>query len=119
LSEEVICDLLRDFRLHGQKAVAQVRRKQPAAYLKVLALLVPREAKIEHANRVGELSDEALEAMIGELEERLVRKAAGLEAKVIEHVPEALPESADADTAVAPTMALTERPRAVRTGRGE
>jgi len=35
LSEEVICALLRDFRQHGQKAVAQVRRTQPAAYLKI------------------------------------------------------------------------------------
>jgi hypothetical protein len=34
LSEEVICALLRDFRQHGQKAVARVRRTQPAAYLK-------------------------------------------------------------------------------------
>jgi hypothetical protein len=38
---------LRDFRKHGEKAVAQVRRKQPAAYLKILVLLVPREHKIE------------------------------------------------------------------------
>src|SRR6516164_954862 len=40
LSEEVICALLRDFREHGQKAIAKVRRTQPAAYLKVLALLI-------------------------------------------------------------------------------
>src|SRR5262245_57268278 len=43
LSEEVICALLRDFRQHGQKAVARVRQTQPAAYLKILALLVPRD----------------------------------------------------------------------------
>src|SRR6516162_6135864 len=36
LSEEVVCALLRDFREHGQKAIAKVRRTQPAAYLKVL-----------------------------------------------------------------------------------
>ena len=29
LSEEVICALLRDFREHGQKAIAKVRRDQP------------------------------------------------------------------------------------------
>ena len=46
LSEEVICALLRDFRQHGQKAIAKVRRTQPAAYLKVLALLVPREHNV-------------------------------------------------------------------------
>ena len=47
LSEEVICALLRDFREHGQKAIAEVRRKQPGVYLKVVALLIPREHKLE------------------------------------------------------------------------
>src|SRR5262249_22319639 len=64
LSEEVICALLRDFQQHGQKAVARVRQTQPAAYLKVLALLVPREHKVEHRNPIKDLTDEQLEAMI-------------------------------------------------------
>ena len=34
LSEAVICALLRDFSKHGEKAIAKVRRTQPAAYLK-------------------------------------------------------------------------------------
>jgi hypothetical protein len=48
LSEAVICALLRDFREHGQRAIAKVRETQPGVYLKVLALLVPREHKVEH-----------------------------------------------------------------------
>src|SRR6516225_5855310 len=64
LSEEVICALLRDFREHGQKAIAKVRRTQPAAYLKVLALLVPREHKVEHSNSLKNWTDEELEAGI-------------------------------------------------------
>jgi hypothetical protein len=64
LTEEVICALLRDFRKHGEKAVAQVRRTQPAAYLKILALLVPREHKVQHSNPIKDLTDEQLEAMI-------------------------------------------------------
>src|SRR6476659_7886777 len=47
LSEEVICALLRDFRKHGEKAVAKVRRDQPGVYLKVLALLIPRQDRLE------------------------------------------------------------------------
>src|SRR5262249_21248151 len=54
LSEAVICALLRDFEEHGEKAIAKVRRTQPAAYLKVLALLVPREHKVEHRNPLKE-----------------------------------------------------------------
>jgi hypothetical protein len=63
LSEEVICALLRDFRKHGEKAIARVRRDHPAAYLKVLALLIPRDIKVEHTP-VKELSDEQLESAI-------------------------------------------------------
>ena len=75
LTEEVICALLRDFRQHGQKAIAQVRRTQPAAYLKVLALLVPREHKVEHSNPLKDLTDEQLEAMIEYIETSLAAQA--------------------------------------------
>ena len=46
----------------------RVRRAQPASYIKILALLVPREHKLEHTNAIGQLSDEKLVAMIAELE---------------------------------------------------
>ena len=58
LSEEVICALLRDFREHGQKAIAKVRRTQLAAYLKICALMVPREMKFEHSGGVSAMTDE-------------------------------------------------------------
>ena len=83
LTEEVICALLRDFRQHGQKAVARVRQTQPAAYLKILALLIPREHKVEHSNLLKELSDEQLEAMIEYIETSLAAQA-GAPAKMIE-----------------------------------
>ena len=60
LSEAVICALLRDFSKHGEKAIAKVRRDKPGVYLKVIALLIPREHKVEHRNPVKELSDEQL-----------------------------------------------------------
>jgi len=83
LSEEVICALLRDFRQHGEKAVARVRQTQPAAYLKILALLVPREHKVEHSNVIKSLSDQELEAMIEYLKTSLEAQA-GAPAKMIE-----------------------------------
>ena len=88
MSEAVICALLRDFREHGQRAIEKVRQTQPGAYLKVLALLVPREHKIEHSNAVSELSDEQLEAMIEHIKSSLERRAAGDKAKVIEGTAE-------------------------------
>src|SRR5262245_7456461 len=82
LSEAVICALLRDFSQHGEKAIAKVRRTQPAAYLKILALLVPREHKVEHSNAIKDLTDEQLEVMIEHLKALLEAKAQS--AKVID-----------------------------------
>jgi hypothetical protein len=108
LSEEVICALLRDFRQHGQKAVAKVRRTQPAAYLKILALLVPREHKVELTNAYEGLSTEQIEAYIAAIQDRIDRRAAGHQAKVIDG--EAVETTAagsnrlmmEADTAIGP-----------------
>ena len=115
LSEAVICALLRDFSKHGEKAIAKVRRTHPAAYLKICVLLVPRENKVEHVNPVSGLSDEELDAMIQELQERIAAKAAAvkiIEGKAVEQpalpAPAAEPRKrrnrilAEADTAIGP-----------------
>jgi hypothetical protein len=86
LTEAVICALLRDFSKHGEKAIAEVRRTQPGVYLKVLALLVPKEHRVEHSNPLSPLSDEQLADMVAELEGRLARRAAGGDSKLIEAV---------------------------------
>jgi len=83
LSEEVICALLRDFRKHGEKAIAKVRREQPGVYLRCLTLLIPREHKVEHSNLLKELTDEQLEAMIEYIKTSLEAQAGG-PVKVIE-----------------------------------
>src|SRR5215510_8213399 len=83
LNGEFIAALLRDFRHGGPKAIERVRRTQPAAYLKILALLVPREHKVEHSNPLKGLSDEQLEAMIEYLESSIEAQVGG-PAKVIE-----------------------------------
>src|SRR5215831_10300903 len=89
LSEEVVGALLRDFREHGQRAVARVRQTQPAAYLKILALLCPREHKVEHSNVIKSLSDQELAAMIEHLKASLEAQAQS--AKVIEGEAEVVP----------------------------
>jgi hypothetical protein len=75
LSEEVICALLRDFRKHGEKAIAKVRREQPGVYLRCLTLLIPREHQIEQSNVIKNLSDQQLEAMIEYIETSLAAQA--------------------------------------------
>src|SRR5262245_21054672 len=126
LSEEVICALLRDFRQHGQKAVARVRQTQPAAYLKILALLCPREHMVEQRNLIKSLSDQELESMIEYLKTSLEAQADG-PVKVIEGTIESAAATAhapkpknrlmlEADTAVGPRERM---PRKVRPPAGE
>ena len=83
LNGEFIAALLRDFRHGGPKAIERVRRTQPAVYLKILALLCPREHKVEHNNVIKSLSDQELEAMIEYLKTSLEAQA-GAPAKMIE-----------------------------------
>ena len=77
LNGEFIAALLRDFRHGGPKAIERVRRTQPAAYLKILALLCPREDKVEHSNPIKDLTDEQLEAMIEYIKTSLEAQAGG------------------------------------------
>jgi hypothetical protein len=84
--------LLLHFRQHGKKAIEKVAREQPGVYLKILALLVPRETKIEHSGGVKAMSDEEIEQAI-ELIQAMLAARAGEAAKVIEGTaePAALP----------------------------
>jgi hypothetical protein len=52
--------LAEDFRQGGPEAIAKVRKYQPAAYMKICALLVPREMKLEHSGGVKAMTDEQL-----------------------------------------------------------
>jgi len=85
--------LAEDFRQGGAEAIAKVRKTQPAAYMKICALLVPREMKLEHSGGVKAMTDEQLDRAIAFMEEQLAKRDAGANAKVIEGVaePAALP----------------------------
>jgi hypothetical protein len=128
LNGEFIAALLRDFRQGGPKAIERVRRTQPAAYLKILALLVPREHKVEHRNLLKEMTDEELEAAIEAIQKMLADQAEN--AKVIEGMaePAALPAMTEVeqrqrkrsnrllehvDTAVGPSERGKRKPKLV------
>ena len=55
--------------------------------MKILALLVPREHKVEHSNPIKDLTDEQLEAMIEYIKTSLEAQAGG-PVKVIEGMTE-------------------------------
>jgi hypothetical protein len=92
LNQEFMQALLLNFRHQGKKAIEKVARNQPGVYLKILALLVPRETKVEHSGGVKAMSDEEIEQAI-ELIQTMLAARAGEAAKVIEGTaePAALP----------------------------
>jgi hypothetical protein len=72
------------FRRGGREAIDKVMRTQPAAFLKLLVLLVPRELKVEHTGGVKAMSDEELERGIEMITAMLAARDAGASARVIE-----------------------------------
>jgi hypothetical protein len=88
LNQEFMQALLLNFRHQGKKAIEKVARNQPAAYLKILALLVPREMKVEHTGGVKSMTDDQLEQGIEAIKKMLEARASGDQATVIEGVPE-------------------------------
>src|SRR5262249_2992981 len=64
LNKVFLLDLAEDWQQHGREVFKRVRRESPAAYLKVCAMLVPREMKLEHSGGVKAMSDEQLQRSI-------------------------------------------------------
>jgi hypothetical protein len=89
-NKDFLLALAADFKKHGAAAIEKVREQQPAAYMKICALLVPREMKVEHAGGVKAMSDEQIEEAIAAIEAMLAARA-GETAKVIEGEAEVVP----------------------------
>jgi hypothetical protein len=89
-NKRFLLDLAEDWQQHGREVFKRVRRESPAAYLKVCAMLVPREMKVEHAGGVKAMSDEQIEEAIAAIQAMLAARA-GETAKVIEGEAEVVP----------------------------
>jgi hypothetical protein len=89
-NKDFLLALATDFKQHGASAIAKVRKQQPAAYMKICALLVPREMRVEHAGGVKAMTDEQLEQGIEAITQMLEART-GESAKVIEGVVEPAP----------------------------
>ena len=92
-NKDFLLALAADFKKHGAAAIEKVRKQQPAAYMKICALLVPREMKLEHSGGVKAMTDEQLERSLEIIKELIAARDAGANAKVVEGVaePAALP----------------------------
>jgi hypothetical protein len=81
-----LLDLAEDWQQHGREVFKRVRRESPASYLKVCAMLVPKELQVEHSGGVKAMTDEQLERSIELLKEMIAKREAGENAKVVEGV---------------------------------
>jgi hypothetical protein len=90
-NKRFLLDLAEDWQRHGREVFKRVRRESPAAYLKVCAMLVPKEMKVEHKGGIKTMSDEELEAAIETLQ-AIVDQKLGEKARVIEAVAEPVSE---------------------------
>ena len=85
-NRDFLLALAADFKQHGASAIEKVRKQQPAAYMKICALLVPREMRVEHTGGVKSMTDEELERGIEAIQAMLAKRDAGEGAKVIEGI---------------------------------
>lgn len=59
LGEQFVTDMLADWEEHGPAAIKEVRQTKPDAYLKVIAMILPRDLNV-NINSMDSLSDEQL-----------------------------------------------------------
>ena len=90
-NKDFLLALAADFKKHGAAAIEKVRKTQPAAYMKICALLVPREMKLEHSGGVKAMTDEQIEDAIAAIKAWMAAQKAGEGAKVIEGEAEVVP----------------------------
>lgn len=76
LAESFLGALSDDFDQHGVAAIQAMRDKDPAAYVKVCASLIPKDFQVTNVNILMELSDEELDRRIAAADAKLIEIAA-------------------------------------------
>lgn len=59
LGEQFVADILADWEENGPEAIKAVRATKPDAYLKVIAMILPRDLNV-NINNMDQLTDEQL-----------------------------------------------------------
>jgi hypothetical protein len=82
-NKDFLLALAADFKKHGAAAIEKVRKTQPAAYMKICALLVPREMQVEHSGSIKAMTDQQIEDAIVTIKAMMAER----EAKTIDVTP--------------------------------
>ena len=83
------------FRKEGKRVIAKVARQQPAAYLRCLTMLVPKEMKVvEHQSGIKAMTDEQLDEALAALRQLLADREAQAQSALAAagSLPPALPQ---------------------------
>jgi hypothetical protein len=111
-NKRFLLDLAEDWQQHGREVFKRVRRESPASYLKVCAMLVPREFQVEHSGGVKAMTDEQIEQAIEAIQTMLAARD-GEAAKVIEGAAELAalpaPNGPSPEAALKATLEPTKR----------
>src|SRR5262249_51966270 len=67
------------FQREGRRVIAKVAKQQPAAYLRCLTMLVPKEMKVEHQGGIKAMTDEQLDQALAALRQLVADRAAAAE----------------------------------------
>jgi len=78
LNADTIRELHLAFQRGGRKAIDRVMKNNPAMFLKMLVLLVPRELEVQHSGGVKAMTDEQLEHTLEVIKELIAQRDAGL-----------------------------------------
>lgn len=69
LGEAFLDDLFQDWQAHGADAIAACREQNPAAYIKTVASLLPRQIETPQDKGLSHMSDDELMSIIQELKD--------------------------------------------------
>ncbi len=64
LTTQFIQKLSADFHDHGVKAIQDVRKDDPTAYLRLVASLVPKEVRLSKENPLDQYTDDEVAALL-------------------------------------------------------
>jgi len=101
--------LLLNFRHEGKKAIEKVARNQPGVYLKILALLVPRELKVEQSQGVKGMTDDEIEQAIEAIQTMLAARAGEVIEGTAEPAALPAPNGPSPEAALEATLEPTKR----------
>jgi Family of unknown function (DUF5681) len=88
LGEEFLTQLCDHFEVHGAAAIERVCEEDPAAYLRIIVSVLPKELKIDRSPDAGPLSDltdDELEALLYAVRNAVAQADAAAEQGSSEH----------------------------------